>query len=177
MELALGEDVDNLIISDMDWKATKKEQEESTLILDVAPREERKKAVPVLLQKLQSAFPNEREEIVKDHLLSLVCEILGISAKDTFKDNQGFFKSGMDSIMAVQFRNQLQNDLGKIIAVPATIVFDCPNISKMTNFFEKNVFPFLTEEEVKVSETIREVEEEMSLDEIASEIEKEFENL
>jgi len=57
------------------------------------------------------------------HIKETLARILSVDVQQVDLD-QGFFDLGMDSLMAVRFRDTLEKDLG--IELPATLMLDCP---------------------------------------------------
>ncbi|NES02152.1 MAG: type I polyketide synthase [Okeania sp. SIO2F4] len=49
----------------------------------------------------------------------------------------GFFEMGMDSLMALEFRNRLQNSVGK--SLPSTLTFEYPNIEAIADYLLQEV--------------------------------------
>ncbi len=93
---------------------------------------------PVLLQRLTSAIPLERKDILIDYLQRIVGTILGTT---NLNPELGFFEAGMDSLMTEELWERLQADIGSEHHLPNTIVFDYPTITKMGNFILNTIFP------------------------------------
>lgn len=134
-----------------------------------------------LIKKLQIAIPIERKDILLGHLRQLASGILGLPPDQQMSGAVGFFEKGMDSIMAVEFRNQLQMDLGPTSMLQATLIFDHPNLIALSDYLERLLFPEIEQkveekvipfpqEELKAPETMQD-------EEIARMIENEFNNL
>ncbi|MFI4954315.1 MAG: SDR family NAD(P)-dependent oxidoreductase, partial [Gammaproteobacteria bacterium] len=60
-------------------------------------------------------------------------EVLHLSTEPLDKE-QGFFERGMDSLMAVELYNRLQNALGSGVALRPMMVFDYPSVEKLTGY-------------------------------------------
>jgi phthiocerol/phenolphthiocerol synthesis type-I polyketide synthase B len=58
--------------------------------------------------------------------------------------NAGLTVMGMDSLMAVEFRNRITKTLGDSInkALPATLIFNYPNINAITDYLLYDVLSF-----------------------------------
>ncbi len=72
----------------------------------------------------------------------------------------GFFDAGMDSLMAVELRNKLQENIGSIYTFPSTLAFDHPSINKLVQYFEEHIFALLglapiTQKKAKTQVTVQ----------------------
>src|SRR5437660_5539328 len=54
-------------------------------------------------------------------------------------EEKGLFEMGMDSLMAVEIRNRLQNSLGKAYSLPSTLLFDHSSILKLSRYLEEAI--------------------------------------
>ncbi|MGD9547405.1 MAG: SDR family NAD(P)-dependent oxidoreductase [Candidatus Krumholzibacteriia bacterium] len=79
-----------------------------------------------LAKRLAAAAAQDREEILIEAITAIAAEVLHQSAGDIGPET-GFFDLGMDSLMAVEFRNRLEKALG--CRLPATLVMDRPHIA------------------------------------------------
>jgi phthiocerol/phenolphthiocerol synthesis type-I polyketide synthase C len=68
-------------------------------------------------------------ELLENHITEVISGILKTSPSKISRD-VAFVKLGLDSLMAVQFRNRIQNDLGVVISV--TKFWNYPKISLLT---------------------------------------------
>ncbi|MEM9217717.1 MAG: SDR family NAD(P)-dependent oxidoreductase, partial [Cyanobacteria bacterium P01_F01_bin.150] len=82
-----------------------------------------------LLQQLQNALPIERAALLLRHLQRELQQILGLTQPPN--PDIGFFDLGMDSLMAVELRNRLQQELGNAYSVSNTLAFDYPTINRL----------------------------------------------
>lgn len=85
-----------------------------------------------LLQKLEAATENERESILQHYVCLLVGQVLGLDATFKLEPGQNLFELGMDSLMAVELRNQFHTLLDR--PIPANLVFDHPNADALTAY-------------------------------------------
>jgi len=93
-----------------------------------------------LLEKLLPATPTpSRLEIkqVSSYLREKLRHILAFESSREIEGKKGFFDLGMDSLMALELKNQLQTDLGTAYKLPETLAFDYPNLDQLTKYFEQ----------------------------------------
>lgn len=184
MEFAMQQSNPHLVLVHADWNvlSTKFPKEQSWLKY-VMPLKTKQTEVSDLIPKLQEAIASDRTDILRKHILQMLQQILGLPPDQVISDKQGFFDIGMDSLMAVEFRNKLQNDLGSIYMLPGTLAFDQPNIEAIINYFEKNIYKLIGLDEAKqpvsgvkeeIVETKKEPVESIGADEIARLIEERF---
>merc|ERR1739838_1260464 len=65
-------------------------------------------------------------------------EVAAALATDKIPQPQtGFFEMGMDSLMALEFRNRLQISLGT--SLPSTLTFEYPNIEAIADYLLQDV--------------------------------------
>lgn len=143
LEQALNLKKSHLIVAKIDWKTffSKFTSRNLPWLQNFAPKEEKEEAISevLLTTKLKDVSPNERKEIIQETVRNLVQSILQMNK--ALSDDQGFFDSGMDSIMAVELRNKLQVELGKNIKLPASLAFDQPTIKELSKFIENLLYP------------------------------------
>ncbi|WP_233624133.1 type I polyketide synthase, partial [Burkholderia vietnamiensis] len=75
--------------------------------------------------------PRERRRQVADSIEQAVADVLGYGA-GTLDRDLGFFEMGMDSLMALDVRTQLENTLG--IKLSVALLFDHPTINALADF-------------------------------------------
>ena len=128
METAMHMDIPHITIMNVRWTNYLKQMIEPPSWLQAFA--ERKGGSDNLISKLETAKPSERLELVKKYVENVVKTVLQLSSVE---EKRGFFDLGMDSLMAVELKNQLQEGLGKAVILGPTVVFDHSNIEKMTN--------------------------------------------
>jgi acyl carrier protein len=65
-------------------------------------------------------------------------EVTAVLALDRpFATGTPFFDLGMDSLTALELRNRLESRFG--VALPATLMFDCPSLAALTDWMLKQV--------------------------------------
>ncbi|RQH04064.1 type I polyketide synthase [Okeania hirsuta] len=88
-----------------------------------------------ILAKLETALEEERQEILTEHIRGEVVQVLGLSSSQLPEMNLGFMEMGMDSLIAVELKNRLQNQLGTNL--PETIAMEYPTIAKLSSHIEE----------------------------------------
>jgi acyl transferase domain-containing protein len=83
--------------------------------------------------RLESAPAGNRRKILVDFLHEQARSVLGLNGGGPFLDErQPLLKMGMDSLMAVEFRNYVAAALGRPLS--ATLLFDHPSIGDLADF-------------------------------------------
>jgi 8-amino-7-oxononanoate synthase len=94
-----------------------------------------KKKYEINLISLLKQTPQEnRKEVLKTEMSRLLKNSLSIPNHQSVDENKNFTEMGMDSLMALEFKNQLQHMLGKMVLLSNTAIFENATISKMTDF-------------------------------------------
>lgn len=91
---------------------------------------------PDMTKQLQRAEPSEREALLIEHLRIQAARVLGLSASDRVDPRVQLDELGLDSLMAVELRNALQETLKR--SLPATLVYDYPTIAGLAEYLLKN---------------------------------------
>ncbi len=76
-----------------------------------------------LARQLRTVAPAARRGMLDAAVRERVAQCLGVEV-DAVAPRVGFFELGMDSLVALEFRNRLQLDLG--VSLPATVAFQYP---------------------------------------------------
>jgi acyl carrier protein len=84
-----------------------------------------------LVAQLTAAAPADRAELLMHAAREELAKVLQRPAAE-LGDEVGFFDLGMDSLMAVEFRNALSQRLSR--KLPATVVMDRPDIASLTTY-------------------------------------------
>jgi surfactin synthase thioesterase subunit/acyl carrier protein len=119
------------MVADINWKIFSIALSGNSLFSNLVIQEEGDSS---FIQKLEDATASEREWVLKDYLRNIVKQILRLKATDELSDTQGFFELGMDSLMAMEFRNYLQKAVGAKHPIPNTILFEKQNINDLGGF-------------------------------------------
>ncbi|WP_433662634.1 type I polyketide synthase [Nocardia sp. CA-128927] len=102
-----------------------------------------------LAQRLRLLPVTDREQALLELVRTQVAAVLGRPAPDT---DQPFKELGFDSLTAVELRNRLNTTTG--LQLPATIIFDYPTITTLTEHLWREIFATsLAEHTVDVDKT------------------------
>ncbi len=93
-----------------------------------------------LVQQMQSLPEAERFEQLIEYVRKHVVKVLRRDPDQTLGRRQRLMDVGIDSLMAVELRNLLARGLGLTTSLPATLIFDYPNIEAIARLLEKMVF-------------------------------------
>ena len=69
--------------------------------------------------------------------------VLGFGPQHHLEATQKLFEIGMDSLMALELRNRLQNSIGW--ALPSTLVFEYPTVEALSDYLIREVVPVGTQ--------------------------------
>ncbi|BBY25497.1 type I polyketide synthase [Mycobacterium stomatepiae] len=84
-----------------------------------------------LVERLAGAPVQQRKKLLTDYLREAVAEITRVDAAE-IREDAGFFDLGMDSLMAVELRQRIEQGVGK--QVPATLAMDHPRLSDVADY-------------------------------------------
>ena len=84
-----------------------------------------------LVERLTAAPVQQRRKIVLNFLRDTVAEVTRVDPSD-IREEAGFFDLGMDSLMAIELRRQLEQAVGK--ELPATLAMDYPRLSDVADY-------------------------------------------
>jgi acyl transferase domain-containing protein/SAM-dependent methyltransferase/acyl carrier protein len=87
-----------------------------------------------LRQRLESALPDEQEQLMGDYVRGHVINVLQLAPDRRPSVHHRLMDLGLDSLMAVQLRNLLESGLGLEQSLPATLMFDYPTIASISTF-------------------------------------------
>ena len=82
-----------------------------------------------------------RWELLLTHVGELAAGVLGFEDPGALDRQQGFFQMGMDSIMSVRLRNQLELSLGKTL--PPTLAFEHPTVEALADYLAQWVLDLI----------------------------------
>ena len=138
LESAIESNVSQVTVAAVDWNVFKAVYQTKRKLPLIDELELKLPCLPPpseaanFLQKLRSIKPNEGYELLLSRIKREVISVLHLNPSQHLDLQKGFFEMGFDSLMNVELRNRLQNNLG--CALPATLTFDYPNIKSLTDY-------------------------------------------
>lgn len=85
-----------------------------------------------LRKRLESEDPAVAFRLLEGAVCEAVAAILGVPVDEVSGSGEGFFQMGMDSIMTVELRRQLETRLS--IDLPTTLAFEYPTVRQLTEY-------------------------------------------
>jgi acyl transferase domain-containing protein/NADP-dependent 3-hydroxy acid dehydrogenase YdfG/acyl carrier protein len=157
LEIVLSLTCSNLIVANINWKNYFKQNAAvPTWIQGFSQKNVSSDNLP---SRLASANTEDRILILKEFLIGIIRDILGISSSESIDEKKGFFEMGLDSLMAVEFKNRIQEAIGDTHRLRSTIVFDFSSLSKMTEYLAEVLG--IKVESITVTEVISEKDKEI----------------
>ena len=137
-ELLAGESVQSMY-ADIDWpqlapvyEAKKKRPFLNEICRAAKAVSSKRDTAHSLRDDLQTALPDGRFKILRDFIRKKSASLLGFKDPFDLDVKAGFFKIGMDSIMAVELQNCIEAATG--LKLPATVAFDYPTIVALAGY-------------------------------------------
>ena len=109
-----------------------------------AERPEQPAPVADLPAWLASLPAGERHEAAAGFVRDHVVAVLRLDPTQPPDGRQRLMELGIDSLMAVEFRNRLATGLGSDVKLPATLIFDYPTIDAIADFLLQKVLAIET---------------------------------
>jgi acyl carrier protein len=82
-----------------------------------------------------------RAELLLEFVAGHVARSVGAPDADAIDPAQPLSELGLDSLMAVELRNQLGAGLGLARSLPATLVFDYPTMQELADYLSREIVP------------------------------------
>ena len=101
------------IVFPVDWKTFLDRQPHNLFFAKLKPQTTAKPASTSFLQQLAQTPKSDRYEILQSYIREQIAKVLGFSDPEDIDTQEKFADLGMDSLMAVEFKNSLQASLGR----------------------------------------------------------------
>jgi NADPH:quinone reductase-like Zn-dependent oxidoreductase/acyl carrier protein len=95
------------------------------------------KATPSLRALLAETDPFDRRAVLESQVALLVVKVLGLEPGVTVDVDRGLTDMGMDSLMAVELSNHLQDRIGN--SLPPTLAFEFPTVAALAGYLAEEV--------------------------------------
>jgi NADPH:quinone reductase-like Zn-dependent oxidoreductase len=89
-------------------------------------------------QQIESLSLEEQRSRVMNHLEEIVRNVLGLPANHPVNPQQYLMEMGLDSLMAIEFRNHLMRSLD--LPLPAQLIFDYPTLNLLHTYLLTKLF-------------------------------------
>jgi acyl carrier protein len=109
---------------------------EARLLYSAQPASERLD----LLHRLEQVPSSKRPQLLLAYVRDQAIKVLGLDSAQSIDNTQPLRELGLDSLMAVELRNLLGTGLGLKRTLPATLVYDYPTISALTDYLAREAF-------------------------------------
>jgi acyl carrier protein len=99
---------------------------------------------PELLELLEAAPVERKFAVLLQHVRANALSVLGVPSGHPLDNEQGLRDAGLDSLMALELKNRLQQSTRQ--PLPATLAFDFPTIAALAGFLADEVLRLRTSE-------------------------------
>ena len=124
---------------------------------NVKPAAPEKRATPSAssnhLDLIRQAPASQRYGLLAQFVEERIVKALGLDPARPPDRNRPLQELGLDSLLAVELRNVLSNGLGLPRRLPATLLFDYPSVTAITNYLRGELLPADDEIEVQAEAT------------------------
>lgn len=131
LEDAAASGIAQAAIAEVAWNRW---QEAASIVAELVRRTPREaESVPVadIRAKLEGALPGARRRVLVDYLRQRTQSVLGLGEGHFIDERQPLIEIGLDSLMAVEFRNQLGSAFASQFSV--TLLFDYPSLGVLAD--------------------------------------------
>ncbi len=138
-EGVLETDAAQIVIADADWERCRPAPQllsglirRSTVAVSEAQKNE-------IGDRLRNAPSGNKRKVLIGYLREEAIRVLGLDQSLFIDEHRPLIRMGLDSLMAVEFRNQVAAALGRSFS--ATLLFDHPTIGALADFLLGNETP------------------------------------
>ena len=90
--------------------------------------------------RLKGVPPGQRRELLVEHVGREITWVLRLNGGQPPDPRHRLMDFGVDSLMAIEFRNRLQKTLGLVQTLPATLIFDYPTVEAIAGYLDRELF-------------------------------------
>ena len=137
LKQAIQQNSTQTIVFPVDWATFLRQQPNNPFFEKVTPQIESKTQTTSFLQQLASVDTKERFSLLQNQIRAQVAKVLGFTDAELVETDEKFADLGMDSLMAVEFKNNLQASFGD--AVSLTAAFDYPSVDLLTAYIAEEL--------------------------------------
>jgi acyl transferase domain-containing protein len=146
MGTVLARGISQIAVADIDWETLRSVHESrhprpllSKLGLTSAPTTAplAKQATQDLRARVLAAPPEERQDTLFAFVRGAAARALGVRKPETLEPDKGLFAMGLDSLMSIDLRKQLEAGVGQ--PLPPTLIFNHPSIAALVRFLLEDV--------------------------------------
>lgn len=144
-----NKDITEFIVFSVDWNKLINNMGDNVapIFLEISSTITRKKtkasydANNEFIQRLIAANTLDRTEIISVYLESEVKKVLALDPNTRLDRKTGLSSMGMDSLMAVEFRNRITKTLGSSFSkeLPVTLMFNYPTVTALAGYLLSDV--------------------------------------
>ena len=124
------------IVFPVDWATFLHQQPQNPFFERVQP-ETIKSTATSFFQQLALTDVEQQQEVLQAHVRTQVAKVLGFADPEDVDTEEKFADLGMDSLMAVEFKNNLQASFGDAISLSAA--FDYPNVELLAGYIAQEL--------------------------------------
>ncbi|MEN9565214.1 MAG: hypothetical protein RLZZ69_410 [Cyanobacteriota bacterium] len=125
------------IVFPVDWATFLSQQPVNLFFARVQPQIKVKTAPSSFLQQLAQTSPEQQQYVLQSHIREQIAKVLGFTDSEDVDAQENFADLGLDSLMAVEFKNNLQASFGNLISL--TAAFDYPNVELLTAYLAQEL--------------------------------------
>jgi acyl carrier protein len=98
-------------------------------------------AARAFLARLDQEPANERQELLVELVCDRINQVLRRNPDKSLDRKKNLMDLGLDSLMAVELRDRLSSSLALEQPLPATLIFDYPNVEAVASFLRNRIYP------------------------------------
>lgn len=125
------------LLANVDWKIfteVYQARERSSLLDRFSVETTPQTAAVTTNERFKGMCAGERRRALVECVQEELCRTLGLPLSEAPDHHQGFFDAGMDSLLAIEFKNRLQSMFG--LTLPSTLAFNYPNVAALAEYLE-----------------------------------------